>query len=110
MRVRVVLPHKIQWSAKKLEFGILTYESVSQIKELRACSSAFLAFYRLVEKIAQAGPQPFHRIAVHTGTVRVMTRILAGAMVDCPMVIVGLGEMVDVVFVGEELRPAFHLG
>src|SRR5262252_9530947 len=32
---------KKQWSAKKLEFGILTYESVSQIKELRACSSAF---------------------------------------------------------------------
>src|SRR5215831_16067262 len=31
-------------------------------------------------------------------------------MVDRPMVVVGLGEMVDVVFIGEELRPGFHLG
>ena len=31
-------------------------------------------------------------------------------MVDRPMVIVGLSEMVDVVFIGEELSPAFHPG
>ena len=31
-------------------------------------------------------------------------------MVDRPMVIIGLSEMVDVVFISEELRPAFHLG
>jgi hypothetical protein len=31
-------------------------------------------------------------------------------MVDRPMVIVGSGEMVDSVFIGEALRPAFHLG
>jgi hypothetical protein len=45
-----------------------------------------------VQKIAQAGPYAFHRVAVHTGTVRVTTRILARTMVDRPMVIVGLGE------------------
>jgi hypothetical protein len=31
-------------------------------------------------------------------------------MVDRPMVIVDLGEMVDVVFISEELCPTFHLG
>ena len=84
------------------------------VQELVTCDSevqeALADPLEAVQKIAQAGPQPFHRVAVHTGTVRVMTRILAGAMVDCPMVIVGLSEMVDVVFVGEELRPTFHLG
>ena len=47
---------------------------------------------------------------VCTGTVRVTTRILTCAMVDRPMVIVGRSEMGDVVFIGEELRPGFHLG
>ena len=51
-----------------------------------------------VQKIAQAGPQAFHRVAVHTRAVRVTPSILAGAMVDRPMVIVDLGEMVDVVY------------
>ena len=64
----------------------------------------------MVQAIAQAGPYPFHRVTVHTGTVRVTTRVLACAMVDRPMVIVGGSEMVDVVFISEELRPAFHLG
>ena len=63
-----------------------------------------------VQKIAQAGPNAFHCVAVHTCAVRVTTSILACAMVDRPMIIVGLGEMVDVVFIGEELRPTFHLG
>jgi hypothetical protein len=31
-------------------------------------------------------------------------------MVDRPIVIVGLSEMIDAVFIGEELRPDFHLG
>src|SRR5215467_864578 len=39
-----------------------------------------------------------------------MTRILARAMVDRPMVVVGLGQMVDDVCISEELRSAFHLG
>ena len=64
----------------------------------------------VVQKITQAGPNTFHRVTVHTRAVRVTTRILARAMVDHPMVIVGRGEMVDVVFIREELRPAFHLG
>src|SRR2546423_9082699 len=57
----------------------------------------------VVQKITQTGPNTFHRVTVHTRAVRVTTSILAGAMVDRPMVIVGLGEMVDVVFIGEEL-------
>ena len=52
-----------------------------------------------IQEIAQTGPDAFHRVAVHTRAVRVMTRILACAMVDCPMVIVGFGEMVNVVFI-----------
>jgi hypothetical protein len=31
-------------------------------------------------------------------------------MVDRPVIIVGLTEMVDVVFISEKLRPAFHFG
>ena len=63
-----------------------------------------------VQKIAQAGPHAFHRVAMNAGAVRVTTSILARTMVDRTMVIVGLREMGDVVFIGEELRPAFHLG
>ena len=40
-----------------------------------------------VQKIAQAGPDAFHRVAVHTRAVRVTTSILACTMVDGPMVI-----------------------
>ena len=64
----------------------------------------------MVQKITQAGPNTFHRVTVHTRAVRVTTSILARAMVDRPMIIVGLGEVVDGVFIGEELRPAFPLG
>src|SRR2546423_13978097 len=81
---------------------LITYDSEVQ--------EALADTLEAVQKIAQAGPQAFHRVAVNTRTVRVTTSILAGAMVDRPMVIVGLGEMVDVIFVGEELRPTFHLG
>src|SRR5262245_57346981 len=64
----------------------------------------------VIQEIAQAGPYAFHRVTVHTGTVRITTRILARAMVDRPMVIVDLSEMVDAVFIGKELSPTFHLG
>src|SRR5712692_8316460 len=84
------------------------------VQELVACDTevqeALADTLEAVQKIAQAGPKSFHRVAVHTGTVRVTTRILARTMVDRPMVIVGRSEMVDVVFIGEELRPTFDLG
>jgi hypothetical protein len=84
------------------------------VQELVSCDSevqeALADTLEAVQKIAQAGPHAFHRVAVYTCTVRVTTSILAGAMVDRPVIIVGLGEMVNVIFIGEELRPAFHLG
>ena len=84
------------------------------MEELVACDAqvqeALADTLEAVQKIAQAGPKAFPRVAVHTRTVRVTTCILAGAMVDRTMVIVGLGEMLDVVFISEALRPAFHLG
>src|SRR2546428_12347940 len=84
------------------------------VEELVACDAevqeALADTLEVVQEIAQAGPYPFHRVTVYTGTVRVTTCVLACAMVDRPMVIVGLSEMVDVVFIGEELRPGFHLG
>src|SRR6266446_2955645 len=61
------------------------------------------------QEMAQARPHAFHRVTVHTCAVRVTTSILARPMVDRTMVIVGLGEMVEVVFIGKELRAAFHL-
>src|SRR5438874_8183769 len=63
-----------------------------------------------VQEIAQAGPHAFHRVAVNTHAVRVTTSILTCTMVDRTMVIVGRGEVVDGVFIGKELSPAFHLG
>src|SRR5256886_11807898 len=63
-----------------------------------------------VQKIAQAGPHAFHRVTMNARAVRVTTSIFARTMVDRTMVIVGLREMVDVVFIGEELSPALHLG
>src|SRR5215471_8541281 len=85
-------------------FEGLTPVQVSMIvQELVACDAevqeALADTFEAVQKIAQAGPEPFHRVAVHTGTVRVTTRILAYTMVDRPMVIVGRSEMVDVVFI-----------
>src|SRR5215510_3541372 len=96
-------------------FEGLTPGQVSMVvQELVACDAEVQETLadplEAVQKIAQAGPDAFHRVAVHTRAVRVTTRILAGTMVDGPMVIVSLGEMVDVVFIGEELCPDFHLG
>src|SRR5690242_15674729 len=48
----------------------------------------------VVQEIPQAGPYAFHRVTVHTYPVRVPTSVLARTMVDRPMVIVDLGEMV----------------
>ena len=64
----------------------------------------------VVQEITQPGPYAFHRVTVHPRAVGGTPRILARAMVDRPMVIVGLGAMVDVVFSSEELCPAFYLG
>ena len=84
------------------------------VEELVACDAkvqeALADTLEVVQEITQAGPYAFHRVTVHTGTVGGTTSILACAMVDRPMVIVSLGEMVDGVFIGEELRPGFYLG
>src|SRR5881296_3323965 len=62
-----------------------------------------------VQEIAQAGPNAFHRVTVNTRAIRITTSILTRAMVDRTMVIGGLGEMGDIVLIGEELHPTFHL-
>src|SRR5215470_7249049 len=84
------------------------------VQELVACDAqvqeALADTLEVVQEIAQARPYTFHRVTVHTYPVRITTRVLARTMVDCPMVIVGRGAMVDGVFIGKELRPAFHLG
>src|SRR5215510_13800288 len=84
------------------------------VQELVACDAgvqeALADPLEVVQEIAQARPYAFHRVTVHTGTVRVTTRVLAPTMVDRPMVIVSRSEMVDVVFISEELRPGFHRG
>ena len=84
------------------------------MEELITCDSqvqeALTDTPEVVQEIAQAGPYAFHRVAVHTRAVGGTTSILACAMVDRPMVIIGLGEMVDGVFIGAELRPGFHFG
>ena len=94
--------------------GLTPVQVLIVVQELVACDSevqeALANTFEAVQKIAQARPHAFHRVAVHTRTVRVTTRILTCAMVDRPMVIVGRSEMVDVVFIGEELRPTFDLG
>src|SRR2546421_2831282 len=94
--------------------GLTPVQVPMVVQELITCDSevqeALADTLEAVQKMAQAGPKAFHRVAVNTRTVRVTTSILAGAMVDRTMVIVGRGAMVNVVFIGEELRPDFHLG
>src|SRR5215468_10932919 len=84
------------------------------VEELVACDAQVQETLadplEVVQEIAQTGPYAFHRVTVHTCPVQVTTSVLARTMVDRPMVIVGLSEMVDRVFIGEELRPGFHLG
>src|SRR5215831_3102211 len=94
--------------------GLTPVQVPMVVEELVACDAevqeALADTLEAVQKIAQAGPKAFHRVAVHTRTVWVTTSIFARTMVDRPMIIVGLGEMVEVIFIGEALRPAFHLG
>src|SRR5215510_4011407 len=84
------------------------------VKELVACDAevqeALANTSEVIQEIAQAGPYAFHRVTVHTSAVGVTASVRARTMVDCPMVIVGLSETVDVVFIGKELRSGFHLG
>src|SRR5260370_3022879 len=91
--------------------GLMPVQVPMVVQELVTCDSevqeALADTLEAVQKMAQAGPKAFHRVAVHTRTVRVTTRILAGAMVDRPVVIVGRGGMGHGVLMGEELRPAF---
>src|SRR4029453_3465050 len=111
-------PQIIAWSRENAPQGcfegLMPVQVSMVVEELVAYDSevqeALADTLEAVQKIAQAGPQAFHRVAVHTRAVGVTPSILAGAMVDRPMVIVSLGEMVDGVFIREELRPAFPLG
>ncbi len=48
-----------------------------------------------VQDIAPTRPHAFHRVPVHTCTIRVTTSILARTMVDRTMIIVDLGAMVE---------------
>src|SRR5215475_12951819 len=94
--------------------GLAPVQVSMVMEELITCDSqvqeALTDTPEVVQEISQAGPYAFHRVAVHTRAVGVTTSILACAMVDRPMVIIGLGEMVDGVFICEELRPGFHFG
>ncbi len=94
--------------------GLIPIQVRMVMQELVAYNSqvqeALADTLEVVQEIAQAGPHAFHRVTMNARAVRVTTSILARTMVDRTMVIVGLREMVDVVLIGEELRPAFHLG
>src|SRR4029434_4029841 len=94
--------------------GLTPVQGSVVVEELVACDSqvqeALADPLEVVQEIAQAGPYPFHRVTVHTGTVRVTPRGLACAMVDRPLVIVGVSAMGEVVCIGAELRPGLHLG
>ena len=94
--------------------GLMPGQVPMVMEELIACNAqvqeALADTPEVVQEITQAGPYTFHRVTVHTRAVGVTPSILSRAMVNRPMVVVGLGEMVDVVFISEELRPGFHLG
>src|SRR5436305_11973056 len=87
--------------------GLTPVQVPMVVEELVACDAqvqeALADPLEVVQEIAQAGPYAFHRVTVHTGTVRITTRVLARPVVDRPMVIVDLSEMVDTVFISEEL-------
>ena len=111
-------PQIIAWGREDAPHGCfegLAPVPVSMVVEERvACDSkvkeALADTLEVVQAITQAGPNAFHRVTGHTRAVGVMTSILARAVVDRTMVIIGLGEMGVVVCIGEELRPASHLG
>src|SRR5262245_1019409 len=111
-------PQIIAWSrehAPQGRFeGLMPVQVSMVVEELVASNSAVQEALadplEAVQKMAQARPQAFHRVAGHTRAVRGTPRIRAGAMLDRPLVIVDLGAMGDAVFIREALRPAFHLG
>src|SRR5215510_3298236 len=84
------------------------------VQELVACDAqvqeALADPLEVVQEIAQARPYAFHRVTVPTGTVQGTTSVFARTMVDRPMVIGGLGEMVEAVFIGEKRCSGFYLG
>ena len=95
-------------------FEGLTPGQVSRVvQELVACDSevqeALADTPEVVQEIPQAGPYAFHRVTVHACPVHVTTSVLARTMVDRPMVIVGLGEIVDTVFISKNCDPPFTL-
>src|SRR5262245_11713001 len=81
--------------------GLTPVQGLIVVQELVACNSevqeALADPLETVQKMAPAGPQTFHRVAVHTRAVWGTPSLLACTMVDRPMVILGLGKMVDVV-------------
>src|SRR5690242_18368437 len=87
--------------------GLTPVQVPMVMEELIACNAqvqeALADILEVVQDITQAGPYTFHRVTVHTRAVGVTPRILARAMVDRPVISVGLGEMVDVVCISEEL-------
>src|SRR5919199_4100465 len=77
--------------------GLTPVQVPMVVEELVACDSkvqeALADTLEVIQEIAQAGPYAFHHVTVHTRAVGVTTSILASAMVDRTMVVVGLGEM-----------------
>src|SRR5215470_1224259 len=106
-RSRENTPHGCFEGLTPVQMPMVVQELVADDSEVQEALADTL---EAVQEIAQAGPQTFHRVTVHTRAIRVPTSILARTVVDRPMVIVGLSEMVDVVCIGEELSPAFHPG
>src|SRR2546427_10744314 len=79
--------------------GLTPVQVLIVVQELVACNSevqeALADTLEVVQEITQARPYAFHCVAVYTCAVGGTTRILACAMVDRPMIIVGLSKMVD---------------
>ena len=92
-------PQIIAWSrehAPQGRFeGLMPVQVSMVVEELVASNSevqeALADPLEAVQKMAQAGPQAFHRVAEHTRAVRGTPSIRAGAMLDRPLVIVDLG-------------------
>ena len=81
--------------------GLIPVQMTMVVQKLVACDpemkEALADTFEAVQEVAQTGPDAFHRIAVNTRAVGVTASIFTRAMVDCAMVIVGPGEIVDIV-------------
>jgi len=65
----------------------------------------------VVQEVFQAGPNTFHRVAMHTNAIGVVASILTRSVVDSAMLVSGFGdEVVDVVLVREKLGASLHFG